>query len=315
MEFTRLRNLLPPLDIEKLSSENALVNEYLKFYDLDLKKYFDNLSHLFGKIDYKSYSVACHFFKLNTAKKTCFLVHGYMDHSGLYTKLIRDLLLQNYNVVIIDLPGHGLSGGDRADIENFDIYVDTIKTVIDFFKKRNFNPSVIVGQSMGGAIVMDYIFRESKLSDYIPFERVILFAPLVRIYSWYRLYLATTIFVKFIKKIKREFNKNSHDENFLSFIQNDDPLQSKKLPIRWVASMFSWEKKFQRFDSIDINCMVIQGDDDDTVDWKYNIKVITEKFLGASIEIIPKAKHHLVCESDTYYSKVSYLCSKYLKES
>ena len=49
MEFTRLRDLLPSFNIEKPSTENALLNEYFKFYNLDLNKKFDGLDHFFGK--------------------------------------------------------------------------------------------------------------------------------------------------------------------------------------------------------------------------------------------------------------------------
>ena len=312
MEFIRLRNLLPSLNIERPSTENTLLNKYLKFYDLDFNKKFDGLDHFFGKLSCKNYSIACHFYKLNTAKKTCFLVHGYTDHAGLYTKLIKDLLSKNYNVVIVDLPGHGLSTGDRLDVKSFNIYIDVVKESIEFFNERNFPPSVIIGQSMGGAIAMSLILRESALPDYKPFNRVILLAPLVRIYGWHRLNIASSILITFIKIIKREFNINSHDESLLNFIKNTDPLQEKKLPLRWVRSMFSWEKQFQKFNNIDLDCLVIQGDNDDTVDWRYNIKLIKEKFSGARVEIISDARHHLVCESDKYYSKVSDLCYNYL---
>ena len=312
MEFIRLRNLLPSLNIEKPSTKNALLNEYLKFYDLDFNKKFDGLDHFFGKLKCQKYSIACHFYKLNTAKKTCFLVHGYTDHAGLYRKLINDILSKNYNVVIIDLPGHGLSSGERLDIKDFNIYIDVVKESIEFFNERNFPPSAIVGQSMGGAIAMSLILRESVLPGYKPFKRVILLAPLVRIYGWYRLNIASSILIKFIKMIKREFNINSHDESFLNFIKNTDPLQEKKVPLRWVRSMFSWEKQFQEFNNIDLDCLVVQGDNDDTVDWRYNIKLIKEKFSGARVEIISDARHHLACENDEYYSKVSDLCSNYL---
>ena len=51
MEFIRLRDLLPSFNIEKPSTENALLNEYFKFYDLDFNKKFDGLDHFFGKLN------------------------------------------------------------------------------------------------------------------------------------------------------------------------------------------------------------------------------------------------------------------------
>ena len=47
---------------------------------------------------------------------TVIVVHGYMDHIGLYGHLIRHLLGRQLTVVCLDLKGHGLSSGAACSI-------------------------------------------------------------------------------------------------------------------------------------------------------------------------------------------------------
>ncbi|SUV72968.1 lysophospholipase [Acinetobacter baumannii] len=39
------------------------------------------------------------------------LLHGYLEHSGIYQPIIREILEQGFSVITYDLPGHGLSNG------------------------------------------------------------------------------------------------------------------------------------------------------------------------------------------------------------
>ncbi|WP_083931106.1 alpha/beta hydrolase [Solimonas variicoloris] len=47
------------------------------------------------------------------------LVHGWGGHAGQMTALVEPLVAAGYEVVAVDLPGHGLSSGDRASVRHF----------------------------------------------------------------------------------------------------------------------------------------------------------------------------------------------------
>jgi alpha-beta hydrolase superfamily lysophospholipase len=49
-------------------------------------------------------------------------LHGYLEHSGIYQPIIKEILEQGFSVITYDLPGHGLSNGSPASIQNFDHY-------------------------------------------------------------------------------------------------------------------------------------------------------------------------------------------------
>ena len=53
-----------------------------------------------------------------------------------------------------------------------------------------------------------------------------------------------------------------------------------------------------------IPVLVVQGEQDDTVDWRYNLDVIEEKFPLAEIVRLPRARHHLVAEAPALRTEV-----------
>ena len=59
--------------------------------------------------------------------------------------------------------------------------------------------------------------------------------------------------------------------------------------------MVRWQKKFSRSRPADISVKIIQGNNDRTVDWKYNVRVIKQK-LDARLLMLEGARHHLVNE-------------------
>lgn len=50
--------------------------------------------------------------------------------------------------------------------------------------------------------------------------------------------------------------------------------------------------------------LILQGDRDTTVDWRYNVRLLRDKFPAANVEMIPGARHELLNEAAEYRSKV-----------
>ena len=98
---------------------------------------------------------------------TVIVVHGYMDHTGLYGHLIRHLLdRQLLTVVCLDLKGHGLSSGAACSITNFGDYVAQVKSVIALCQMHFEGPLHGIGQSMGGAVLMKHCLNQSAHNAY-----------------------------------------------------------------------------------------------------------------------------------------------------
>jgi alpha-beta hydrolase superfamily lysophospholipase len=68
--------------------------------------------------------------------------------------------------------------------------------------------------------------------------------------------------------------------------------------------MVDYQKRFAEFPAKVQKFSIIQGTADETVDWKYNIKKIEEKFIGSKVYLVNGGMHHLVNESNDYREHV-----------
>jgi len=85
------------------------------------------------------------------------IVHGICEHSGRYTHVVSRFNSWGYSVYRYDLRGHGRSQGDRAYVEDYQLFIDDTDLVVDMAKKENAGiPLFLVGHSMGGLISAIY---------------------------------------------------------------------------------------------------------------------------------------------------------------
>jgi alpha-beta hydrolase superfamily lysophospholipase len=59
--------------------------------------------------------------------------------------------------------------------------------------------------------------------------------------------------------------------------------------------------------------LILQGDDDETVDWKYNLGRISRQFPGAVIETLATGRHHLVNEDEQVRIRMLEAIERYLR--
>ena len=99
--------------------------------------------------------LAVHHWRQPGARANLLLLHGYFDHTGLFGKLIEWGLSRHCNVLIFDLPGHGLSSGEPAVIDDFGDYSRAIDDVLGAVNLPPL-PLWVMAQSTGGAALVDY---------------------------------------------------------------------------------------------------------------------------------------------------------------
>ncbi len=302
---------LPNQQVGKLSPEE---DAYNRFYGIDFEKKLPGISHRFGYQQSGQFKLATHYFqpKQRASLARVLIVHGYFDHAGLYGHLIRFCLERDCSVMVYDLPGHGLSTGEPGEIDDFHEYVRVLSDLVDIYGKHGKLPLHIIGQSTGCAIIMEYLrFRRFSEADN-PFASILLLAPLVRPEQWKRILFYYRWFSPLVKSVKRIFMDCSHDREFLQFMREKDPLQHRRVPINWVASLIRWEKQFSLSAELNLSPVVIQGEQDTTIDWRYNMGVIRNKFNRPLIKLLPEARHHLVNESKPIREQVFSVLADFL---
>lgn len=286
-----LRASLRPLAEWQPLSEEA--SAYQRFYGLDFPG--RPLRSGLGRFEINGYELVSQLWWPERAKATLFMFHGFYDHTGLYRHVIAWALDQGFAVIACDLPGHGLSSGERASIRDFAEYQDALQGL--FAEARSLElpqPWHLCGQSTGGAIVVDHVLHAGSSS---PAQgQLILLAPLVRPRSWGWSKLSYYLLKPFVKGIARRFSENSNDPQFLQFLQAD-PLQARRLPTAWVGALKRWIKRIEAAPTSTRQPLIVQGQQDMTVDWPHNLEVLKAKFNRPQVLMLPEGRHHLANES------------------
>jgi alpha-beta hydrolase superfamily lysophospholipase len=234
--------------------------------------------------------------------KTLFIVHGYFEHIGLYKNIIFWSLKHGYKVHLFDLPGHGLSSGKAADIDSFTTYSNILTSII---RRENAPTYSLIGQSTGGAIIINALLSNVNTEQKIIPENIILLSPLVRSLHWQQLRWFVYLMHRFTTSIKRYFPMSSHNKNFNEFLEHNDPLQARRIPLSWLGAMNDWNKQIKTHaQNTEQPCWLIQGTGDKTVDYKYNIVAIKRCLPQIQVELITGAAHNLINESDEYWQQV-----------
>ncbi|ARN73703.1 alpha/beta hydrolase [Oceanicoccus sagamiensis] len=282
------------LDPTRPPATSDAERDYFRFYGINFEENNDHIVHHFGHIACDRFDIVAHYFENRLAVETCFIVHGFYDHAGLYRHIIDYCLKRNFSVVIYDLPGHGLSAGTQASIDSFNDYQIVLANILVFFKDVAPRPWKAIGQSTGSAILMDFLIAGGN--KILP--KTVLLAPLVRPRGWLVSKLVHSVAKLFLKQIKRNYLDSSHDHKFLDFVKNKDPLQSPVLPLQWVSALRKWIPHFLASGVSQAKPLVIQGKEDTTVDWPYNLTLIQKKFPDRKTFYLKNAKHHLANETE-----------------
>lgn len=244
-------------------------------------------------------------------KGTLLLLHGYYDHMGLYGHLQRWALSHDLAVLACDLPGHGLSSGARASIQDFHFYQLTLQGLMAAATELALpHPWHVMGQSTGAGILLDYLLHNEAPTG---LGKVMLLAPLVRPVSWGMSQLSYRLLRPFVDSIPRRFANNSNDADFLRFVREGDPLQPRTLPVDWVGALARWIPRMEAAPVSALQPIIVQGEQDQTVDWAHNLRVLGEKFAAPQVFTLPTAGHHLANEhADIRARYLAYLSQQLL---
>ena len=285
----RLRQQFPPFGGGVQSSPELQL--FCEFYGLDFATRLPAVEHVTGLVYSGEYTLAVHHWRQPDATANLLLLHGYFDHTGVFSKLIEWGLLHRYNVLIFDLPGHGLSSGESAVIDDFSDYSRAIADVLRAVSLPSL-PLWAMAQSTGCAALVDYASKYPW-----PFAASVLLAPLIRPVRWKRVKAACLLLNNIVDSLPRKFSPNSSDLEFQRFLTSD-PLQSQRISLRWVSALQRWLSQLRYRDLGVGPALIIQGEDDATVDWRYNVGVIRQLFPASEVVYLSEAGHQLANETE-----------------
>ncbi len=318
-----IRREMPLFNLDKPCNTSLLAEVFTEYFerygffdtlkDFDGDYYLGQKSMAFGSTEV---AVVTHFWRPLEPRGTVVVVHGLFDHVGLYQPLIRYFLEQNYSVIAMDLPGHGLSGGAPTHVELFSDYSAVLAGVMDMIPDAMLvGPLYGFGQSTGAAVIAGLVFELEKNREPLPFHRLVFFGPLIRPRRWRVGRLTLLLFGRFLKTIHREMAvQNSHDESFHHFLLHHDPLQSKRLSVSWVKALDQWIDTCQSARPLSVPLLIVQGTGDRVVDWRKNVPQFKKIFRCHQVNFIEGAMHHLANEANPWRTAIYASVGQFLKQ-
>lgn len=96
-------------------------------------------------------------------KAALVIVHGFGEHGGRYLNVVNRLVPNRYAIYALDHRGHGRSPGQRSYINRWAEYRDDVQAFLKLVHKEEPDiPLFLMGHSMGGLIVLEYVLHQPE---------------------------------------------------------------------------------------------------------------------------------------------------------
>ena len=199
------------------------------------------------------------------------IVHGYAEHVGRYTELLAALDAAGYECHLLDLRGHGRSGGVRGHVLRFNDYLDDLDLflarIAEVRPPEPGTPRVLLGHSLGGLISLQYILHRpdafAALAVSSPFLHPRIELP------WLKVGLASVasrLVPTLLIPSDIEARWLSHDPAVVAAYEAD-PLVFKTLNPRWFFEVRRAQREvFERAGEIRLPALVLLGSADPIAD-------------------------------------------------
>lgn len=240
--------------------------------------------------------VAIHAWQVQQPRATVCLAPGLFDHAGLFIPVISHLVQQGFSVLCVEMPGHGLSPGSHCAIDHFPTYGAIWQAVWQAHGAAFPAPWVGLGQSTGCAALMAW---QNHPQCPLNLSRLVLVAPLLRPKHWWRVYALTRLAGHFIKQVPRKSPSHSHDAAFNACMQQD-VLQAQVIAAPWAKALVAWACGFNQLPVKHTPVLVLQGTQDQVVDWRFNVPALQRHFKELQVAYFQGAYHHLLNEQPEY---------------
>lgn len=93
-------------------------------------------------------SIPVHIYDSKVGEKCIVLLHGYLETMYVWSEFTQ-ILSKEYRVIVVDLPGHGLSSS--APVNSMDFIATSIKDVLDIC---GVDKATVAGHSLGGYVAL-----------------------------------------------------------------------------------------------------------------------------------------------------------------
>lgn len=185
--------------------------------------------------------------ELERPRGAAVILHGYGEHSARHAEVAQLLAGLGLSCYLLDLRGHGRSGGPRGAITRWGNYLDDLDLFMDQVTAWHGSPpKLLLGHSLGGLLATSYVLERRT-----PFEMLVLSSPLLAVgdgVSQVKQALGKVIsrfFPKMSLPTEIDPDHLSHDPA-VGQAYLDDPLVHRVANTRWFAGAMATIARCQK---------------------------------------------------------------------
>lgn len=253
---------------------------------------------------------------------TVVLLHGYLGHALANSYTIRFLVEHGYTVATFDLPGHGLSRGEPFLLNDLSLHADALEAVVNAVMNRRREsriadnaralrpvqhgsgssgtqllaaarrprtaPLFAIGHSSGASVIIEH----AELYGTV-FDHVVLVSPLIRSTKWALSRFGLVLAGWFTDEIDLGRHRSRMDPSFTEYYQRD-PFAPQRFPIESGRAFTRWVRRLRSYRNWPETATLVQGNDDETLSWRYNLRFLRRKIDGLSEHVLNGGQHCLL---------------------
>lgn len=270
------------------------------FYQIDEASVYTPYFYKVDQASGNNVSIAAHLWS-NNQSKLVVMAHGYTDNCGYLKPIQRWYLQKGFDVVCLELPGHGESGGARADVERIETYLEIYEQVLPQIYALKYSEFIFYGHSTGNVGMIEYLLNGNGHQ----FKTIVMGTPLIRSFLWKLSRFGHDTLGKYVRRLPKRPVSTSNPEYHR--LEKLDTKPFRSVPIHWYSELIKWNDKLLSDErTSDENLTVIFGSRDTVIDFKFNKTFMEQRFPNARIEIIPGSDHTLHYQkkihTDQFYS-------------
>lgn len=257
---------------------------------LGLDRYLKNRSC----IDLGELPIHCELYLSKPEDPVVIFIPGMGTYSEIYTEFLSKHSSQGYNLVSVDLRGHGYSGGSRGDYSVEEV-VDDLALVLDYLEENFSGPLTVFGCSIGARLGLALAEADKRVKALICHTLYLSESPPdywhQMGWSWLSL---NAMWMPQYKVDFRQFMDISDlmEKNPMGDYAEEDDFMAWEYTIRTLNSVYSHPSNILQ-QSLDIPAMIMVGDNDPVLPLDYINTLIKSSAQKFDLVVIPDAAHML----------------------
>lgn len=236
----------------------------------------------------------CEIYTVDPAAPTVIFIPGIGTYSEIYAEFLYRFSRRGYNLVGVDLRGHGYSGGERGDYRVNQV-IEDLKQVLDYCQQRFSGPLALFGCSIGARLGLALAEADSRLQGLICHTLFINERPpdLWHLIGWNWLSLSALWMPQMKADFRQFVDVNALlEHNPMGRYASEDSLLVWEYPLRTLDSVYSHPSRILE-QRLNMPALVLVGERDGVLPPDYIRSLITETTQPFDLVEISEAGHML----------------------